>query len=1025
MKDLYVFFFNPLHGLITLLDTRIISDSHYIKMSVDSKRAASGHVSSDYKVQVARLAAHGNKPEEWKEYIDTVKSRVHLLEESKQKAMIEYMYFTAFKVIPDTSKTLAYANLLVDFAEFKSKYDVAEAEKLLSYCRRTLRRFAIVHVASAELELKRDNKDKAVRILHRATVSGSEQEDIINLALQRVHEGRIPLLGDDTKEDRMGSNTSPSSGKEVSEDLSSSHFSGQIGERDLLKLSLSGCRSNTQEVQQGLDILTQHQEGYLRTDLKPHLITDQKVSPPRDENQNPDSHSGNGPYFVTGNPHSISTAVTTTNITSSFSSSSHPSSYAKSLSPPKLVSDYLQKLMWSTSHKPLMSHDENHSVIRTEGNSLVSRQPLASLLKIPETPDSKQPSPAKKSLRHFYSTPVLNGPSSGVGSSIKSSIRKFHPRNPLPPPRRVKVDPALKSTWDDGDDDTSNITVSAFPLFDKESKMSTVTDVSKANESLEIQTEPHGLQDTRFGLNNQSSDQTPLSKQGTMSNNYVNFNLDSAHKNVDAVSKKMNSIEEEKLCKEKEKRGITAKTLIEGPGDFGDANRKTVSKSISSEAETLAQKLAISNQRAHLHDAVPAEINVSSSMVPCSEGSNGRCSEHPQSIDSRQEMFQERPKIVKQHDFDQQQQMKQAAAENPAYSVHSQSSNLAQLAYITPAKQTLGTGQKILYVNDMPYTVIRMVGRGGSAKVYQVFDPSSNRICALKVVNLSCANSIVLKGFKNEIALLKKLQHCDRVIKLFDSEYKESTQKLLLVLEYGEIDLDKFIAQNVANDKQLLPSTIFYFWLQMVTAVHAMHKEGVIHSDLKPPNFILVAGNVKLIDFGIANSIQQDSTSVLKDIKMGTPSYMSPEMLVVNTTGPVDKKPRYKVGKRSDVWSLGCILYQMVYGRTPFQNVPNKIEAIINPNHPIDFPNRDDPALMDVLKKCLQRDVHLRPTTGDLLKHPYLQTKNTAVSTSAATSNSPPSLESKLSLLETVFSSASPRTKEALGHKLKEYYPPA
>ena len=54
--------------------------------------------------------------------------------------------------------------------------------------------------------------------------------------------------------------------------------------------------------------------------------------------------------------------------------------------------------------------------------------------------------------------------------------RKFHPRNPLPPPRRVKVDPALKSTWDDGDDDTSNITVSAFPLFDKESKMSTVTD---------------------------------------------------------------------------------------------------------------------------------------------------------------------------------------------------------------------------------------------------------------------------------------------------------------------------------------------------------------------------------------------------------------------------------------------------------------------------------------------------------------------------------------------------------------------
>ena len=62
----------------------------------------------------------------------------------------------------------------------------------------------------------------------------------------------------------------------------------------------------------------------------------------------------------------------------------------------------------------------------------------------------------------------------------------------------------------------------------------------------------------------------------------------------------------------------------------------------------------------------------------------------------------------------------------------------------------------------------------------------------------------------------------------FYREYKEPTQKLLLVLEYGEIDLDKFIAQNIANDKQLLPSTVFYFWLQMVTAVHAMHKEGNI-----------------------------------------------------------------------------------------------------------------------------------------------------------------------------------------------------
>ncbi|GFR63015.1 ttk protein kinase [Elysia marginata] len=912
-------------------------------MSVDAKKVAPGHKLSDFKVQVARLATQGNKPEEWKEYIDSLKSRVHLLEESKQKAMFEIIYPTAFKAIPDTSKTLAYASLLVDYADFKSKYDMAEADKLLFYCRWTLGNFAIVHVASAELELKRGNKDKAVRILQKAKRSCLEQGEIISVALQRVHEGRIPLLGDYIKEDRTESDTSPTSGKEMSEDLNMSQFSGYIGE------------SNT-----------------------------------------------------------------------------------------------------------------------------ASRQPLASLLKIPETPDVKQPSPAKKkSLHHFHSTPVLGAHTSGIGSSMKKSLRKFHPRNPLPPPRRVKVDPASKSLWDDDEDNKSDISVSDFPLLEKDFKMHSYTGESKTSESSEIHTEPQEVQEIRSVLNNQLSGHSLFSKQDSNSQD-LNSHQQNFLKKADLSSYKINSSQEIKLHMGRQRHiSITdnLKERLEGGGDtrnainassslyslqgvqklaasqkthspdgvlleshvpssmasysgssgkpksfeirqklsqeqkdhnpylkqdiisqdslankqnildktgaspnklnytheklghvstleslkenlegFGDASRKnkynTSSAGVPSHGSQPAasvQKFA-ANQKAQPQNIVPAESSISSSVPSYSEGSNVCGSGHAQSIELKQKLFQEQQELVKQQVLEQQQQMKQPAAGNPTYSVLSQNPNPAQVAYVTPAKQTFGTGQKTLYVNGLPYTVIRMVGRGGSAKVYQVFDPSANKICALKVVNLSCANAVVLEGFKNEIALLKKLQHCDRVIKLFDSEYRESSQKLFLVLEFGEIDLDKFIAQNVTNDRQLSPSTIFYFWLQMVTAVHAMHKEGVIHSDLKPPNFILVAGVVKLIDFGIANSIQQDSTSVLKDIKMGTPSYMSPEMLVANTTGPMDNKPRYKVGKRSDVWSLGCILYQMVYGRTPFQNVPDKINAIINPNHPIDFPHRDDAALMDVLK---------------------------------------------------------------------------
>ncbi|GFN89978.1 serine/threonine-protein kinase ttk/mps1, partial [Plakobranchus ocellatus] len=936
-------------------------------MSEDPRKAsASGHLSSDYKVQVARLAAHGNKPEEWKEYIDTVKSKVHLLEKSKQKAVVEYMYFTAFKVMPDTSKTVAYANLLVDFADFKSKYDVAEAEKLLSYARRTLRRFAIVHVASAELELKKDNKDKALKILQRAPVSGSDQEEIISLALQSINEG---------------SNTSPSSGKELSEELNSSHLSGHIGERDLLKLSLSGCRSNTQEVQQGLDILTRHQGVPLQKDLKSSITpVSEKVSPYKEEIQHPlrypsfNLQPGGGNSFVSGSAlPGTSSHDPSSNAASSSSHLSFTNPYLKTPSPPRLVSYYHHDLARSTNHKhnEVETSHEGNRLGRQSENGSIPRQPLAALSKIPETPHSKQPSPAKKSLHRFYSTPVLNGPSSGFGSSMKNSLRKFHPRNPLPPPRRVKVDSAL-SSWDAGDVDTSDITESAFSLFDRQPRHSTATDTSRTHDDMDIQMEPQKMQRLQCNLFNQLSAHTPLLQKGPASLSVTQSKASSIEIKPDI------SITNKPDCPEAkngqiEQHSSSLQKVKEGSNFAAEAVGKNVAEPFEAagsigEAKPLLEK-PLSSRKVENHAAAQSNNTPSLSNMSCSESSAGL--RNPERLELQQKLFQEQQEIVKQQVLEQQQQMKQY----PTYSVPSQNPPPVVMAYVTPAKQTLETGQKALYVNGRPYTVIRLVGRGGSAKVYQVYDPTSNRICALKVVNLRCANTIILEGYKNEIALLKKLQHCDRVIKLFDSEYNEPTQKLLLVLEYGEIDLDKFIAQNIANDKQLLPSTIFYFWLQMVTAVHAMHEEGVIHSDLKPPNFILVAGNVKLIDFGIANSVQQDSTSVLKDIKVGTPSYMSPEMLVANTTGPADK-PRYKVGKRSDVWSLGCILYQMVYGRTPFQNIPNKIEAIINPNHPIDFPHKDDPALMDVLKKCLQREVHLRPTTGELLKHPYLQIKN-------------------------------------------------
>ena len=123
-------------------------------------------------------------------------------------------------------------------------------------------------------------------------------------------------------------------------------------------------------------------------------------------------------------------------------------------------------------------------------------------------------------------------------------------------------------------------------------------------------------------------------------------------------------------------------------------------------------------------------------------------------------------------------------------------------------------------------------------------------------------------------------------------------------------------------------------WQQMLTAVHCIHEERIIHGDLKPANFLFVKGALKLIDFGIAKAIQSDdTTNIYRESQVGTLNYMSPESIVDSGTG---EEMRMKCGKASDIWSLGCILYQMLYGKPPFadlhmiQKIQGKISVVFH-----------------------------------------------------------------------------------------------
>uniref|UniRef100_A0A8C9TD18 Ttk protein kinase n=1 Tax=Scleropages formosus TaxID=113540 RepID=A0A8C9TD18_SCLFO len=252
--------------------------------------------------------------------------------------------------------------------------------------------------------------------------------------------------------------------------------------------------------------------------------------------------------------------------------------------------------------------------------------------------------------------------------------------------------------------------------------------------------------------------------------------------------------------------------------------------------------------------------------------------------------------------------------------------------------------------------------------VYQVLD-HRKQLFAVKYVNLEEADSQTIESYKNEIEHLNHLQqYSDQIIKLYD--YEITNSYIYMLMECGNLDLNTWLR----NHKGVNPLERKFYWKNMLEAVHTIHKHGIVHSDLKPANFVIVNASLKLIDFGIANRIQPDVTSIVKDSQVGTLNYMPPE--AIKDTSSKAGKPSSKISPKGDVWSLGCILYCMTYGKTPFQSITNqiaKLHAITDPSHQIDFPDIPEKDLLDVLKRCLVRNPKERISIAELLAHPYLQ----------------------------------------------------
>ena len=218
------------------------------------------------------------------------------------------------------------------------------------------------------------------------------------------------------------------------------------------------------------------------------------------------------------------------------------------------------------------------------------------------------------------------------------------------------------------------------------------------------------------------------------------------------------------------------------------------------------------------------------------------------------------------------------------------------------------------------YAVVRELGRGSMGVVYQGYDPVIGRTVAIKTMlteGLAPEEFQEFRArFQREAQAAGVLSH-PNIVNVFD--YGEDSGILYLIMEY----LEGKSLEKLVEGKKILPiETIIPMCEQVCGALDHAHQRGIVHRDIKPANImILDNGLVKVTDFGIAKMVSMGMTQA--GLVLGTPNYMSPEQV----------KGR-QVDGRSDIFSLGIILYDLVTGEKPFpgQNITTIIYKIINEN---------------------------------------------------------------------------------------------
>src|SRR2546426_10146401 len=253
------------------------------------------------------------------------------------------------------------------------------------------------------------------------------------------------------------------------------------------------------------------------------------------------------------------------------------------------------------------------------------------------------------------------------------------------------------------------------------------------------------------------------------------------------------------------------------------------------------------------------------------------------------------------------------------------------------------------------HEITALLGRGGMGEVYRARDTKLKREVAIKILpDEFSSDPDRMARFQREAEALAALNH-PNIAAIYDLQEENQTRFLVLELVEGDTLADKLRQRGSLPVDQALKIAE-----QICRALEAAHEKGIVHRDLKPANIkITPDGKVKLLDFGLARVFGEPAASDLSNsptllsqsmpgMILGTAAYMSPEQARGD-----------EVDRRGDIWAFGCVLYEMLTGRTPFsgKSVADLLGAIIHKD--IDWaalPAATPPRVREGLRRCLQKD---------------------------------------------------------------------